>query len=59
MTFNQSLEGTSISWPRYAEQLIIANRSFDADAQRHCAARHAGEATLCSAMPLGTGQLQL
>jgi hypothetical protein len=35
-----------------------SNRSFDADTQRHCAARRAGERTPRGAMPLRAGQLQ-
>lgn len=35
-----------------------SNRSFGADAQRHCAASHAREHTSRGAMPLRAGQLQ-
>jgi hypothetical protein len=35
-----------------------SNRSFDTDAQRHCAAKRAGEPTPCGAMPLRAGQFQ-
>jgi hypothetical protein len=34
------------------------NRSFDADTQRHCAARRVGERTLRGAMPLRASQLR-
>ena len=34
------------------------NRSFDADTQRHCAAKRANERTPRGAMPLSAGQLQ-
>jgi hypothetical protein len=37
---------------------VMANKSFDADTQRHCAAKRAGELTPRSAMPLRAGQLQ-
>jgi len=35
-----------------------SNRSFDADPQRHCAARRADEHTPRGAMPLRAGQLR-
>jgi hypothetical protein len=35
----------------------MANRSFDADTQRHCAASRMLPRTLRGAMPLRTGQL--
>ena len=34
------------------------NRSFDADTQRHCAAKRAGERTPRGEMPLRAGGLQ-
>ena len=34
------------------------NRSFDADTQRHCAARRRLTSTLRGAMPLRAGQLR-
>jgi hypothetical protein len=37
---------------------VRSNRSFDADTQRHCAAKHAGERTPRGAMPLRAGQLR-
>jgi hypothetical protein len=36
----------------------MSNRSFDADTQRHCAARRAGERMPRGAMPLRAGQLR-
>jgi hypothetical protein len=36
----------------------MANRLFDSDTQRHCAAKRAGELTPRGAMPLRAGQLQ-
>ena len=37
---------------------VLSNKSFDADTQRHCAARRVGERTPCGAMPLRAGQLR-
>jgi hypothetical protein len=37
---------------------LLSNRSFDADTQRHCAARPAREHTSRGAMPLRAGQLR-
>jgi hypothetical protein len=39
-------------------QGMRSNRSFDADTQRHWAARRAGERTRRGAMSLPVGQLQ-
>jgi hypothetical protein len=36
----------------------MANKSFDTDAQRHCAASRARKHTLRGAMPLRAGQLR-
>jgi hypothetical protein len=38
--------------------VLLSNRSFDTDTQRHCAARRAGQHTLGSAMPLRAGLLE-
>jgi hypothetical protein len=37
---------------------MSANKSFDTDTQRHCAASRAREHTSCGAMPLRAGQLR-
>lgn len=37
---------------------LIPNKSFDADAERNCATRRAGEHSPSGAMPLRAGQLQ-
>jgi hypothetical protein len=41
-----------------AAGLLRANRSFDADTQRHCAASRAREHTFRGAMQLRAGHLQ-
>jgi hypothetical protein len=40
------------------ETAVLHNRSFNTDAQRHCAAKLADELAPHSAMPLHAGQLQ-
>jgi hypothetical protein len=41
-----------------AGAVVPSNKSFDADTQRHCAAKRAGEHTPRGAMPLRAGQLR-